>query len=165
MYKFWKIHFPKGLLKEYSNEIKDQRIRDITIRHLLQHTSGWNQKSTGDSLLKPGLLRKFIEEKLKHKIQSVYYDPGLESKSPNDEERFVSLLQRYSTFSESYNEQFGVQQNQTDHAGQGRSTSEKNKENNDFRRRQRTSKHQEITRSNVVKYFIKQPLHFDPGIY
>lgn len=153
----------KSLLKEYSHEIKDQRIRDITIRHLLQHTSGWNQKSTGDSLLKPGLLRKFIEEKLKHKLQSVYYDPGQESKPQNEEERFASLLQRYSTFSESYNEQFGVHQNQTDYLGNGRASSEKNKENNDFRRRQRTSKHQEITKSNVVKYFIRQPLHFDPG--
>lgn len=42
-----KVFGPKGILNDqkYLN-ISDKRIKDITVRHLLQHTSGWDRKTS-----------------------------------------------------------------------------------------------------------------------
>jgi len=44
----------EGLLSEFSVS-GDQRVGDITVQHLLQHSSGWDQRVIGDPLFMPGL--------------------------------------------------------------------------------------------------------------
>lgn len=44
-----KVFGPKGILKEYNpTEIGDIRLLDITLKHLLHHSAGWDRDRAGD---------------------------------------------------------------------------------------------------------------------
>lgn len=50
-----KVFGPQGLLPDASYPCYDRRMMDITVRHLLQHTAGWNRdtNSGGDPMFNP----------------------------------------------------------------------------------------------------------------
>lgn len=61
------VGFLKDVIRENSVEITDGRWRSITIRHLLQHTGGWDASVSGDPMFFP---KQRIAEAIGHEPQS-----------------------------------------------------------------------------------------------
>lgn len=50
------VYLPPGLLPQFAPTAKgDERLLTVTIRHLLHHTAGWDQRLVGDPLLWRGI--------------------------------------------------------------------------------------------------------------
>lgn len=47
------IGFLDGIVKDYEKKVVDERWHKITVRHLLQHTGGWDSSASGDPMFFP----------------------------------------------------------------------------------------------------------------
>lgn len=85
------IFAPGGVLERFSDDIRDNRIYDITIRHLLMHEAGFTARA-GDPMFNTRDLMKIHKwdtppdsETLAHAIlkRKLYFDPGTASEYSN----------------------------------------------------------------------------------
>ncbi|ESN96345.1 hypothetical protein HELRODRAFT_163396 [Helobdella robusta] len=174
----------------------DQRIRNITVEHLLQHSSGWDQKVTGDPVLRPEILKKFVEKefKIKNKYLSsnVYgnnhfmmhlnmknrFKKDYSSTSPRLlAEKQGDLMEDngYPMVSPLFSDDYSIIDNnfnidspirpdklQTENSF---SVYKKDKHfsDNHSRSHARNKYRYKLSKSDVVRYFLSHPLHYDPG--
>ena len=85
------VFTPGGALEEFSGDIRDSRLYDVTIRHLLMHEAGFTARagdpmfSTKDLMKRYGWQKPPDSETLAHAIlkRELYFDPGTASEYSN----------------------------------------------------------------------------------
>ena len=85
------VFTPGGALEEFSGDIRDPRLYDVTIRHLLMHEAGFTARagdpmfSTKDLMKRYGWQKPPDSETLAHAIlkRDLYFDPGTASEYSN----------------------------------------------------------------------------------
>lgn len=105
-----RIFAPGGVLEEFSGVIRDERIRDITIRHLLMHEAGFTARTGGDPMFSTRSLMRANgwstppdSETLVRAIlkRELLFDPGTASEYSNFGYLLLSLVIERTT-GESY---------------------------------------------------------------
>lgn len=95
-----RVFAPGGPLERFSDDIKDKRLYDITIRHLLMHEAGFTARA-GDPMFNTRDLMKIYKwdtppdsETLAHAIlkRKLYFDPGTASEYSNFGYLLLSMI-------------------------------------------------------------------------